>query len=53
MAQKISEELRLKFSEITKLKYVDQAKWFLNGFWKVDFIVFVFFGINSLFKGWC
>jgi len=22
-----------KFSELTRMKYVDQAKWFLNGFW--------------------
>lgn len=35
MAQKINEDQRKKFSEITKLKYGDQAKWFLNGFWEV------------------
>jgi len=26
-------DLRTKLTELTRLKYADQAKWFLNGFW--------------------
>lgn len=26
-------EVKAKFLELTRMKYVDQAKWFLNGFW--------------------
>lgn len=36
MAEKISEDLRKKFSELTKKKYSDQAVWFMNGFWAVS-----------------
>jgi len=27
-------ELKDKFYELTHMSYVNQAKWFLNGFWK-------------------
>lgn len=26
-------ELKAKFSQLTSMKYIDQAKWYLNGFW--------------------
>jgi hypothetical protein len=26
--------MEARFLELTRMKYVDQAKWFLNGFWK-------------------
>lgn len=26
-------DIKTKFSELTRLKYIDQAKFFLNGFW--------------------
>ena len=27
-------DLKNRFSELTRMKYYDQAKWFLNGFWE-------------------
>jgi hypothetical protein len=29
----IDEKMRAKFREITKKPYIDQGKWYLNGFW--------------------
>ena len=26
--------MEARFLELTRMKYADQAKWFLNGFWK-------------------
>jgi len=34
MAAPIGEKLKTKFNDLTRMKYVDQAKWFLNGFWE-------------------
>jgi len=29
-------DLKTQFLELTRMKYIDQAKWFLNGFWKAE-----------------
>jgi len=34
MAQQITAEQKTKLLELTRAKYSDQAKWYLNGFWK-------------------